>query len=248
MKTGRFIRNTFISFLAMTFVCAPAMFGRQAVFAAGSEALEEESGIVTKVNDPYEKFNRAMFTFNDRLYFWVLKPGGTVYAAYFPPGFRKSVRNAARNWVFPARFVNSVFQGKFDKAQTETARFVINSTLGVAGLFDFAQTNFGLKPQDEDFGQTLAVWGAGSGPFLVVPVLGPSNPRDLLGYGVDSAMDPIFWLPIDWWISPSVKAGKILNEASLRIGEYEDFKKAALDPYISLRDAYIQYRDNEIKK
>ena len=141
-----------------------------------------------------------------------------------------------------------MLQGKADKAGIETVRFVINSTIGLAGMFDIAQTNFGLAGYDPDFGQTLALWGVGSGPFLMIPLLGPSDVRDLFGYAVDSAMDPLFWIPADWWVSFSAETGKYINSTSLRIGEYEELKKASLDPYVAKREAYIQYREHLIEK
>ncbi|MHC1725139.1 MAG: VacJ family lipoprotein [Syntrophobacteraceae bacterium] len=252
MRMCKHLRIGLPAFLIFALLCAPALiapFTVQHASAATQTSLEpEEPANGQRVNDPHEGFNRAMFKFNDRLFYFVVKPVSTIYAAYFPPGFRAAVQNGFRNIVFPARFVNSILQGKSDKAGTETVRFLINSTMGVGGLFDVAERNFSIAPQDEDFGQTLAVWGANSGFFMMLPIFGPSNPRDLVGFIVDSAMDPIIWIPAEVWVSPTVKAGKFMNNASLRIGEYEDFKKSALDPYVSMRDAYIQYRDNQIKK
>lgn len=212
-----------------------------------AESFDTEGAPVT-VYDPHERFNRAMFDINDKIYFFVLKPASTVYAAYFPPGFRAAIRNGFYNLFFPIRFINCLLQGKANLAGTEAARFVINSTMGLGGLFDWAERGFGLQRHSEDFGQTLAVWGAGSGAYLVLPILGPTNSRDLVGYVVDSAMDPIYWIPSPLWASPSIVTGKLVNNTSLRLGEYEDFKKTALDPYISLRTAYYQYRIKEIAK
>jgi phospholipid-binding lipoprotein MlaA len=212
--------------------------------AVGTEGAQNGQ----KVNDPYEHFNRKVFDFNDHIYFHVLKPVSRVYSAYVPRDLREAIRNGFHNLVFPSRFVNFVLQGKGDKAANEVVRFVINSTLGLAGLFDFAQTQFRLQNYESDFGQTLAIWGVRSGPFLIIPVLGPSNSRDFFGFGVDSAMDPLFWLPVEWWVSFSVQTEKFINRTSLEIGEYEDFKKASLDPYIAMRDAYIQYRVHKVSK
>jgi phospholipid-binding lipoprotein MlaA len=254
MNTGKYLQVVLISFLAFAFFAFPAadryLLGNQLLAANGSTVFENDepagSGVV--VHDPYEKFNRAMFTFNDKLYFWFLKPVGTVYAAYFPPGLRAAVRNGFNNILFPPRFVNCALQGKLDKAGSETVRFLVNSTLGIAGLFDVAEHEFSIHAYDQDFGLTLAHFGAGTGPFLMVPVIGPSNPRDFFGYVVDSFMDPIYYIPSPIWASPAIKTGKTINNASLKIGEYEDFKKSALDPYISMRDAYVQYREKELTK
>lgn len=218
-------------------------------FAADGNNLagEEPADHAVLAYDPYERFNRDMFELNDQIYFNLLKPTSLVYSAYFPTGFRVAVKNGFYNIMFASRFINSVLQGKMGKAGTETVRFLINSTMGVGGLFDVAERNFNIqRPAGEDFGQTLAVWGLGPGPFLMVPVFGPSNPRDLFGYAVDQTMDPVFWIPADWWVGAAVSGGKIINRTSLIIGEYEDFKKSAIDPYVSMRDAYTQHRREEI--
>jgi phospholipid-binding lipoprotein MlaA len=252
MSGRRYFQFGLLYFLVFTFLFFSMMIGTtgfNAAIAAGEEAIESEATYsALKVNDPFEKFNREIFKFNDRTYFYVLKPTATVYAAIFPPGFRTSVRNGFHNLVFPSRFVNSVLQGKGNRAGTETARFVINSTMGLAGLFDVAETHCGIIGQEADFGQTLALWGVDAGPFLIIPLLGPSDVRDIFGYGVDSVMDPIFWIPMEWWVGLAVSAGNIINKFSLRLGEYEDFKKASFDPYISMREAYMHHRANQIAK
>ena len=135
-------------------------------------------------------------------------------------------------------------------AGIETKRVVINSTLGMGGMFDVAQSGFGINsPHEEDFGQTLTVWGVHSGPFLMLPVLGPSDVRDTFGYAVDhTAFDPLFWVTLPTWVSYTVKPEKIVNKVSLMPGEYEEFKNMALDPYVSMRDAYMQQRASEIQQ
>ena len=187
---------------------------------------------------------------NDKLYFWVIKPTATVYSAFVPLGVRTAIDNAAKNFEFPARFANCVLQKKGEKAGIEIKRVVINSTLGVGGMFDVAKSGFGIKnPDEEDFGQTLAVWRVGSGPFLMLPVLGPSDARDTFGYAVDhTAFDPLFWVTLPTWVSYTVRPEKIVNKASLMPGMYEDFKNSALDPYVSMRDAYMQKRASEIQQ
>lgn len=254
MNIGKYLQVVLISFLAITFFGFPAannsLLGNRLLAADTTDAwltAGPSNGQVV-VHDPHEQFNRAMFSLNDRAYFLVVKPVDTIYAAYFPPGFRAAVRNGFHNMLFPSRFVNCALQGKMDKAGTEAARFLINSTIGVGGLFDVADRDFSLHNYETDFGLTLAHYGAGFGPFLMVPLIGPSNPRDLFGYVVDSFMDPMFYIPAQIWVSPTVKAGKVVNNTSLRLGEYEDFKKSALDPYISMRDAYVQHREKEISK
>jgi phospholipid-binding lipoprotein MlaA len=215
----------------------------------GEDDLEKGANKLT-VNDPLEGWNRFVFKINDKIYFWALKPAAKVYAAFIPLGLRTAIDNAARNFEFPARFANCVLQKKGEMACVETERVLINSTLGLGGMFDVAQTGFGISgPHEEDFGQTLTVWGVHSGPFLMLPVLGPSDARDTFGYAVDhTAFDPLFWISYPTWVSYTVKAEKIVNKVSLMPGQYEAFKNMALDPYVSMRDAYMQRRENAIKQ
>lgn len=201
-----------------------------------------------EVKELHEPLNRAMFKLNDKLYFWVLKPLSTVYSAFIPEGVRICIRNAHTNIKFPIRFVNNALQGKLQGAGIELARFVVNSTLGVGGMFEIANKEFKLKPHNEDFGQTLGVWGIKPGPYIVLPFFGPSSVRDAIGLVGDYFLDPILYLSPEIAISAAIKAGTTTNHVSLRIGEYEDFKKAALDPHVSMRDAYLQHRSKEVKK
>ena len=213
------------------------------------EVIENPTPGTTQANDPMEKTNRKVFDLNDKIYFWAMKPIAKTYSAYLPEGFRVAVKNASENFVFPARFVNCMLQHKGEKADIEFKRFFINSTLGIGGMFDVARDHYGMSaPGKEDFGQTLAVWGIQPGPFLMLPVLGPSNPRDLIGYAADSTMDPLFWIPTATWVSPTVKAGKLVNSVSLKLGKYEEFKQSAIDPYVSMREGYIQHRESEIQQ
>lgn len=198
--------------------------------------------------DPLEKFNRTMFTFNDKLYYWFLRPVSKTYGKLFPEGFRICIRNAFDNLQFPVRFVNNTLQGKMTGAGIETGRFLINSTLGFAGMFDLADQYWDLKPYDEDFGQTLGFYGMKPMFFVIWPVLGPSTARDTIGMGADFFLDPIDYVGLEWWGRGAMRSGDILNSTSLRIGEYEDFKASALDPYVSMRDAYLNYRGKQISK
>ncbi|MGA2223701.1 MAG: VacJ family lipoprotein [Syntrophobacteraceae bacterium] len=251
MRSGKCLQVGLISFLIFTFLCSPLVTCTSrfnTALAAAEQTIEPEGPNGHAVNDPYEGLNRKVFEFNDRVYFYGLKPVATVYAAILPPDLRTGIKNGFHNLVFPCRFINSVLQGKPDKAWIETVRFVINSTIGLIGLFDVAQTNFGLAGYDPDFGQTLALWGVGSGPFLMIPLLGPSDERDLFGYAVDSVMDPLFWIPVQWYVTFAAESGKYINRTSLRIGEYEELKKASLDPYVAEREAYIQYREHLSEK
>jgi phospholipid-binding lipoprotein MlaA len=187
------------------------------------------------------------FQFNDKFYFWLLKPVSQIYGMFIPPGIRNCIHNGFDNLRFPTRFVNNVLQGKFKAAGIETARFVINSTLGVAGLFELAAPGFNLPPPPaKDTGQTLAFWGLKPGFYIIWPVLGPSTVRDSFGLAGDTFLNPLYYLPEKFLTGVAIRAGILVNNTSLAIGDYEDFKKAALDPYASMRQAYLQYRENQI--
>ena len=210
-------------------------------------ADEAEEPIVT-IADPLEPVNRAIFHFNDRLYFWVMKPAARGYNFIFPEDFRICVRNFFTNLLFPVRFVNCILQANFRGAGIELSRFAVNSTLGLGGLFDPSSRGLNLPMQDEDVGQTLGVWRVGHGFFLTVPVLGPSSVRETLGTVGDTFLDPITYTVNPFLLRWGVKGYKTFNEVSLKLGDYEALKEAAIDPYIAVRNAYIQYRESLVKE
>lgn len=196
--------------------------------------------------DPLEPLNRVSFAFNDKFYFWLLKPVAQGYKAILPQDLRVGVRNFYTNLNGPVRVANCLLQARFQCAGTETLRFMLNSVLGLAGFLD-AGKDAKLPKEDADFGQTLGVWGFTPGFYIDWAFLGPSTLRESFGFAGDLLLDPFFYLvnhPAVYAVQPI----NILNETSLRIGEYEDLKEAALDPYVALKDAYFQYRENKIKK
>jgi phospholipid-binding lipoprotein MlaA len=207
--------------------------------------LEDE--MEDEIPDPLEPFNRAMFTVNDKLYFWVLKPVAKGYSTVIPEPIRLSVRNFFNNVATPIRLVNSLLQFKMKSASNELVRFGINSTFGILGLYDVAKDEMGIKMQDEDFGQTLGVWGAGPVFYLYWPVLGPSNVRDSVGFVGDYFLDPVNYVNpmLDRY---ALKIGDTVNRTSLRIGDYEEIKKDAIDPYSAFKDIYYQYRKSKIER
>ena len=211
---------------------------------------EGENGAVGKgLADPLEPFNRAVFKFNDKLYFWVLKPVAKGYGKVAPQPVRKGVKNFFGNLAFPVRFVNCALQGKGRAAEGELARFMANSTFGCLGFIDLGEKHPELAPPDpEDAGQTLGRWGLGDGFYLVLPFFGPSTARDACGTAVDK-----FFLTPTSYVEPleasmGISAFEKLNGISLSIGEYETMKDAAFDPYTSARDAYMQYRKVRLSK
>jgi len=196
--------------------------------------------------NPLGGYNRLMFNVNDRIYFWILKPAGKAYGKIVPEQVRLSIHRCSKNLLFPARLVNNALQGKFKKAGIETARFGINSTMGILGLFDPAVSCFDLEPSDEDFGQTLGRYGVGAGFPLVLPLLGQANLRDAIGIIPDIFLNPLHYIePLE--LAVGIRVYEQENYISLHIGEYEALKGAALDPYTLIRDAYRQKREAEIK-
>jgi phospholipid-binding lipoprotein MlaA len=201
------------------------------------------------IADPLEPVNRAFFHFNDKLYFWIFKPVATGYKTILPEDGRVGVRNFFSNFTTPIRLVNCLLQARFKGAGNETVRFFINTTYGLGGFLDTAKKEFKIEKQEADFGQTLGVWGMGPAFYIHWPVLGPSTLRETVGYAGDTFLDVRTYLPgrflivnMSAWVLDKV------NETSLTLGEYESLKKGALDPYIALREAYSQHRQNKIKR
>ncbi|MDX9746757.1 MAG: VacJ family lipoprotein [Syntrophales bacterium] len=200
------------------------------------------------ISDPIEPFNRAMFLFNDKLYFWVLKPVATGYNKILPKVMRVSVKNFFTNLAFPIRFVSSLLQADFNGTAIESGRFFINSIWGIAGFMDLASMEgINLPKQDTDLGQTFGLWGIGQGVYIVWPFLGPSSPRETFGFVGEYFLYPVSYIN-PWYVSTGIRGYEILNDTSLRIGDYEALVGAAIDPYIATRDAYVQYRHQKIEK
>jgi phospholipid-binding lipoprotein MlaA len=217
---------------------------------AYDEYDEYDEEPVQLIGDPVSGFNRGIYHFNDKLYFWLLKPIARGYGFIIPQELRLAIHNVYYNIRFPVRFINCLLQGKMRKAGGEFGRFFINTTVGFLGLADVAQNYPALNPSKEDLGQTFAVWGVGWGPYLTLPFLGPSSTRDLVGLVGDSFLDPIwwfFWFYEDFWLSTGTRGVEVVNDVSMRIGEYEALKKAALDPYIAIRNGWVQYRQRLIE-
>jgi phospholipid-binding lipoprotein MlaA len=207
---------------------------------------EAEAGVV-HVADPIEPFNRAMYHFNDKFYFWILKPVTQGYKYVVPTPFRTVIKNFFFNLITPVRLVNCLLQGKFHAAGTEFSRFFINSTAGVLGLGDPADNYPQLKAKDEDLGQTLGNYGIGNGFYVVWPFLGPSTLRDTMGMAGDLFLNPVAY------VQPTEAAFEIgaiqkVNNTSFHIGDYEAIKEASIDPYSAIRDAYIQNRAKKVKE
>lgn len=201
------------------------------------------------IADPIEPWNRAMYHFNDKFYFWVLKPVTKGYQYVIPEGFRVIFSNFYNNIKAPVRMVNHLLQGRPRRAGVELERFVINSTMGAAGLRDCAAECFGITGRDADFGQTLGKYGTGFGFYIVWPFLGPSSPRDTVGFVADMFMKPTTYVGSGWSTTERVglTAHERVNQTSFHIGDYEVIKESAVDPYVAFRDGYVQYRTKAIE-
>lgn len=198
--------------------------------------------------DPWEGFNRAMFGVHRAVDNAVLEPVARGYRAVTPEPFRGGVRNFLRNLNAPVIFANDLLQGEFKRAGSTAGRFAINTTIGIAGVFDPA-TSVGLERHDEDFGQTLAVWGVPSGPYLFIPLLGPTNIRDGAGRGVDVALDPITWSDFDE-IDTFRATRTVLGALSAREGlldQIDAIESQGGDLYITYRSAYEVAREAAIQ-
>ncbi len=209
--------------------------------SAGQERSEDRY-------DPLEGYNRFMFQVNDTFYLYALKPVAEGWKVVGPEPVRKAVDRAFHNVRYPVRFVNSLLQLEIEGAGRETGRFVVNTTVGVGGLFDPAKHWIGWKPNEEDFGQTLAVWGVGPGFPMTLPLLGPSNLRDAAGLVPDGYLHPISYIQ-PFYLQIGVRGVYRVNVASLRmLGVYDRQKEEALDPYVLFRNLYHQNRKEEISR
>ncbi|OIO03971.1 MAG: hypothetical protein AUJ49_03895 [Desulfovibrionaceae bacterium CG1_02_65_16] len=199
---------------------------------------------VAATPDPLEGWNRMWFTFNDKLYFWALKPVAQGYSYVVPERPRLWVHNFFHNLMYPVRFTSLMLQAKFDAAAVETSRFIGNTAFGLGGFADMTSDCKPYKPigsTEQDLGLTFGYWGAGNGFYLVWPFIGPSTGRDSLGYVGDYFLTPTSYVN-PWYWSMATKGYDKVNEVSMRIGDYETLKDASLDPYEAVRDAYLRLR------
>lgn len=195
--------------------------------------------------DPYEPFNRAVYRFNDALDVALLKPVATGYAKIVPGPIRTCVSNVFGNLGDLWSAVNSVLQGKGGQGANTVMRFAVNTGFGFGGCIDIASEIDGLQRQREDFGQTLGKWGIASGPYLVLPVFGPSTVRDGLGLVVDLSADPI--MRVDDVATRNTATGlRVISTRAELLDASRILEGAAIDPYAFLRDAYLQRRNSQI--
>jgi len=201
----------------------------------------------SKISDPLEPVNRTFFHFNNWLYRRVLRPVSKGYRAVAPTPLRVCVDRLFTNVNYPVRVVNNVLEARFKSAGIETARFVVNSTVGIAGLFDPA-ARWKLKAQPADFDQTLAVYRIPSGIYLNWPVLGSASVRGTAGMAGDAALNPLWYVDVPVAVTVGVSGLKTVNVTSLHIEDYDDIMKATIDPYAAVRSAYFESHTNATTK
>jgi len=230
--------SSVVAIMVMSGCATPPDPNDEAAFEAYNEA-----------KDPLEPMNRYLFEVNHFLDEVLVKPFAGYYHTALPQFAQDSVRNVVRNLHSPTILANDVFQGGFSRAGDTSSRFLINSTLGIGGLIDVADM-FGIAYHDEDFGQTLGHYGTGEGPYLMLPILGPSNPRDLTGRLVDYALDPLTWVGYIYnvgWIN-TVRGGlEGLDTRARNMQAIEELQKGSVDFYATIRSLYRQHRNDSIR-
>jgi phospholipid-binding lipoprotein MlaA len=209
----------------------------------GAPVEESKATMAKSPIDPWEKFNRSMFKFNEGADRYFVKPLAKAYVRLTPGFFRQGVDNALANILEIPSALNGVLQGNFRGAAHDTGRLLVNSTLGLAGILDVAQYMNLKQTDNEDFGQTLAVWGVGSGPYMVLPLLGPSNLRDTTAVPIDWYTDPISYID-HIPTKNTTRAASLLN---MRANLMPLEKSVSGDKYVFFREAYLQHRNFLIK-
>lgn len=246
----RILAVAFVSTLLIG--ASPAGSARAGEILEHSQIAQMDSQVETvgeTENDPLEGLNRGIFEFNriaDRV---LLKPVARAYRGVLPRQAQDSVRSTLRNLRSPVILANDVLQGDMDRAGTTIGRFLVNSTLGVLGLFDVA-SQLGIPFHDEDFGQTLAVWGVGEGPYIVLPLLGPSNPRDTVGIASEFFLDPVnlYLHKEDLDYLSYVRTGlRVVDARARSIDVLDELERTSIDYYAAIRSLYRQQRANDIR-
>jgi phospholipid-binding lipoprotein MlaA len=234
---GKFLATVLVGILA---------WGLQA-----ERVLAQQEEPEAHINDPWEPFNQAMFTFNLKLDEYVLRPVATAYDAVLPDAAQRGIGRFFKNLGVTERFANNLFQGKLPGAGREIGGFLVNTTLGCAGFIEVAEPVLGWQESPEDFGQTLAVYGVDNGPYLVLPFLGPSTVRDTAGAVVDGALNPMnyFLSTVELIaVKGGVAVASTVNYRSMNLDLFENVQRSAVDLYGAVQDGYVQRREKAIKE
>jgi phospholipid-binding lipoprotein MlaA len=223
--------------------------GSASVKAQEQDLNEYDTALVA---DPLERVNRATFWVNDRIYTIVLRPISKVYEKVLPKPVRQGIDNVFENVKFPIRLVNSVLQGNFKRARQEIEKFLINTSIGFGGILRQSDRVPSLaEVPAEDTGQTFAKWGIDHGPYIVLPLLGPSSLRETVGLVGDYALNPVSWVSALYgghaWITPipTTNTVRVLPD---QLSKYDSATENALDPYLAARSTYIQSRNEAALK
>ncbi len=226
--------------------CLALLLAAVVVLSAGPAIADQPDD----TDDPLESMNRKFFDFDLFLDRILVKPLAKAYVGLVPPPGRHAIRHVLDNMNEPIVFANNLLQGEFHRADITMGRFLLNSTFGLAGIFDLA-SHSGLPKQNGDFGQTLYVWGVGSGPYLFLPILGPTNPRDAIGFGVDNAADPIgyaFWTAGGLrWASYARAGTDNVDSRSQQLDTLDELQKNAIDFYAEIRSLARQRRAIQLR-
>ena len=215
------------------------------VAAALAAGLLCATGVQAQEKDPWQGMNRRTFAFNEWLDVHLLMPVARVWDFVTPAVVQTGIANVFATSDMVLVLGNDILQLKPIEAGQDVARAVVNVTVGIAGIFDVA-SKIGIPRNEEDFGQTLGYWGVPPGPYLVLPVFGPSNPRDTIGRIADTASRPWTYF-VEWYVSVSVSVFEFANLRTIYLGEIDDLRRAALDYYVFQRNAYVQSRALAVK-
>lgn len=241
---GNIFSRVAVAFLFATgffFLAITAVAGESVDFL--DDAFYEEQVEAIDVNDPLEPFNRFMFDVNDVAYTWVLDPVARGYSKIMPYDFRILIYNFFYNLEEPVRSINALLQGRFNDSGVLASRFVINTLFGLAGLGDPAASEFDLNRVGATLGQTLEFYGLGDGFYLVVPLFGATTLRDFTGTVIDGlSLTPYYMWTDELVVQGGIYFGKETNKLTFHLGQYEELKKLSFDPYVALRNGYMQHR------
>jgi len=241
--------------VALSLCLSPFAHGQETSVGSNVSPVAETVVLPRSVPDPFEPFNRVMWGFNKGIMRGVVKPTSRVYRFVVVQPVRTGIGNFGRNLIYPGRLINSLLQGKWTGARDESYRFVCNTTVGVAGFFDVG-TKWNIPKSDADFGQTFGKWGWEPQCFIMLPIFGPSNERDTLGWAADTAANPLIYIaPYDFDIhKPLTYLGPytylayavLYNDLSDSVGEYVRFSQAEMDPYSEIQYAWTFARANRV--
>jgi phospholipid-binding lipoprotein MlaA len=253
MRPANFARPSFVGTARVFTFLALVAFGLPGCATKPPADDPDAVADYKQTNDPLEPTNRVFYAINNGLDTVILRPAALAYRYVVPEPVRNGVHNVLSNIGSPVQLTNDVLEGKPRRAGDTTMRFLINTTVGVLGIFDVA-TKWGYPNHDSDFGMTMAQWGVPEGPFLFLPVLGPSDPRDAAGFGIDIALDPFTWIGTGpdhpgWKAFGWTRYGLTAIDARERVlDSLDQIKKTALDPYATFRSLYRQHRRAQIEE